>query len=104
MTALLSKSCFSTGSGTTVSVSITPREVRRWGGLTSKTRVSLKNVTFQKELGSYHWKTEQNEVVVHRLVESVKRAGVAVSEGTKEGTLAAVLHERRSGYRGEGRQ
>ena len=24
---------------------------------------SLKNVTFQKELGSYHWKTEQNLAV-----------------------------------------
>ena len=28
---------------------------------------SLKNVTFQKELGSYHWKTEQNIVVARRL-------------------------------------
>jgi len=29
---------------------------------------SLKNVTFQKELGSYHWKTEQNQRVVNNLV------------------------------------
>jgi glycyl-tRNA synthetase beta chain len=28
---------------------------------------SLKNVTFQKELGSYHWKTEENLRVVERL-------------------------------------
>ena len=28
---------------------------------------SLKNVTFQKELGSYHWKTEQNLAVVKAL-------------------------------------
>ena len=41
---------------------------------------SLKHVTFQKELGSYHWKTEQNELVVHRLVEAVKQANIAVRE------------------------
>ena len=29
---------------------------------------SLKNVTFQKELGSYHWKTEQNLAVVNNLL------------------------------------
>jgi len=29
---------------------------------------SLKNVTFQKELGSYHWKTEENKKIVWRLL------------------------------------
>ncbi|MGB6744856.1 MAG: glycine--tRNA ligase subunit beta [Terracidiphilus sp.] len=32
---------------------------------------SLKNVTFQKELGSYHWKTEQNLRVVKNLVNAM---------------------------------
>ena len=32
---------------------------------------SLKNVTFQKELGSYHWKTEQNLSVVKALYHSL---------------------------------
>jgi len=30
---------------------------------------SLKNVTFQKELGNYHWKTEENQRVVHKLIQ-----------------------------------
>jgi glycyl-tRNA synthetase beta chain len=30
---------------------------------------SLKNVTFQKELGSYHWKTEQNHEIANRLID-----------------------------------
>ena len=41
---------------------------------------SLKHVTFQKELGSYYWKTEQNELVVRHLVEALKPARVAVKE------------------------
>jgi glycyl-tRNA synthetase beta chain len=41
---------------------------------------SLKNVTFQKELGSYHWKTEANLEVVRALAATVKAAGVAFDE------------------------
>jgi glycyl-tRNA synthetase beta chain len=41
---------------------------------------SLKNVTFQKELGSYHWKTEQNLSVARKLAAAVKAAGVAFEE------------------------
>lgn len=41
---------------------------------------SLKNVTFQKELGSYHWKTEQNLSVARKLAAVVKAAGVAFEE------------------------
>ncbi len=41
---------------------------------------SLKNVTFQKELGSYHWKTEENITVVQELAAPVKRAGIAFDE------------------------
>ena len=41
---------------------------------------SLKNVTFQKELGSYHWKTEQNLSVARQLSATVKAAGVAFDE------------------------
>jgi glycyl-tRNA synthetase beta chain len=41
---------------------------------------SLKNVTFQKELGSYHWKTEQNLRVARELSAAVKAAGVAFDE------------------------
>jgi glycyl-tRNA synthetase beta chain len=37
---------------------------------------SLKNVTFQKELGSYHWKTEENHETVTWLSEAVQKAGV----------------------------
>jgi len=41
---------------------------------------SLKNVTFQKELGSYHWKTEANLAVVRKLAAAVKAAGVTFDE------------------------
>jgi glycyl-tRNA synthetase beta chain len=41
---------------------------------------SLKSVTFQKQLGSYHWKTEQNLAVVKALAAAVKAAGVAFDE------------------------
>jgi glycyl-tRNA synthetase beta chain len=41
---------------------------------------SLKNVTFQKELGSYFWKTEQNLAVTRALAEKVKAAGVDLDE------------------------
>ena len=37
---------------------------------------SLKNVTFQKELGSYFWKTEQNLAVARKLALAVKGTGV----------------------------
>jgi len=40
----------------------------------------LKTVTFQKELGSYSWKTEQNLAVVRALAETVKAAGVPLDE------------------------
>jgi glycyl-tRNA synthetase beta chain len=35
---------------------------------------SLKNVTFQKELGSYHWKTEENRRVVRNLANAMREA------------------------------
>jgi glycyl-tRNA synthetase beta chain len=41
---------------------------------------SLKAVTFQKELGSYHWKTTENELVAQRLAALVKKAGIAFDE------------------------
>jgi glycyl-tRNA synthetase beta chain len=41
---------------------------------------SLKNVTFQKELGSYHWKTEQNLIVAKALAAIVQSAGVQFNE------------------------
>ncbi len=41
---------------------------------------SLKNVTFQKELGSYHWKTEQNLRVARELSKAVKDAGAVFDE------------------------
>jgi glycyl-tRNA synthetase beta chain len=41
---------------------------------------SLKSVTFQKELGSYHWKTEQNLAVAFSLATAVKAAGVVIEE------------------------
>ena len=40
----------------------------------------LNNVTFQKDLGSYRWKTEQNLSVVRALAENVKSARVAFDE------------------------
>jgi glycyl-tRNA synthetase beta chain len=43
---------------------------------------SLKNVTFQKELGSYFWKTEQNLVVVRALAATIKGAGVDLDVGS----------------------
>jgi glycyl-tRNA synthetase beta chain len=41
---------------------------------------SLKHVTFQKELGSYHWKTEANLAVVRALAAKVKAASVQFDE------------------------
>jgi glycyl-tRNA synthetase beta chain len=41
---------------------------------------SLKSVTFQKELGSYHWKTQENLRVASELAQRVKQAGVAFDE------------------------
>jgi glycyl-tRNA synthetase beta chain len=41
---------------------------------------SLKNVTFQKQLGSYHWKTEANLAVVQQLAASVRNAGIVFDE------------------------
>jgi len=43
---------------------------------------SLKNVTFQKQLGSYHWKTEENLRVVRALTNAVKDAGVLLDEAS----------------------
>jgi glycyl-tRNA synthetase beta chain len=48
---------------------------------------SLNNVTFQKELGSYHWKTQANLSVARALAARVKAAGVAFDEA---GLLRAV--------------
>ncbi|MGA3161140.1 MAG: glycine--tRNA ligase subunit beta [Terracidiphilus sp.] len=41
---------------------------------------SLKHVTFQKDLGSYHWKTEANLVVTRALAAVVKAAAVTFDE------------------------
>jgi len=41
---------------------------------------SLKNVTFQKELGSYAWKTEQNLAVAKALSDALKPKGVKFDE------------------------
>jgi glycyl-tRNA synthetase beta chain len=41
---------------------------------------SLKSVTFQKELGSYHWKTEQNLGIARVLAAIVKSSGVQFDE------------------------
>jgi glycyl-tRNA synthetase beta chain len=41
---------------------------------------SLKSVTFQKELGSYHWKTQANLAVAAALAAKVKAAGVDFDE------------------------
>jgi glycyl-tRNA synthetase beta chain len=41
---------------------------------------SLKNVTFQKELGSYYWKTEQNVAVARALIGLVQIKGVTLDE------------------------
>jgi glycyl-tRNA synthetase beta chain len=45
---------------------------------------SLKSVTFQKELGSYAWKTEQNLAVVRALAGALKKSGTAVDERALE--------------------
>jgi glycyl-tRNA synthetase beta chain len=37
---------------------------------------SLKAVTFQKELGSYHWKAEQNLAIARSLAAAVQNAGI----------------------------
>jgi glycyl-tRNA synthetase beta chain len=51
---------------------------------------SLKAVTFQKELGSYHWKTTENEQVAQRLAAMLKKAGIAFDEaGLSTATLLA---------------
>jgi glycyl-tRNA synthetase beta chain len=41
---------------------------------------SLKNVTFQKELGSYYWKTEQNLAVAKALAAVLQKADVPFDE------------------------
>lgn len=41
---------------------------------------SLKQVTFQKELGSYHWKTQANLDVARKLAAATRAAGVAFDE------------------------
>jgi len=41
---------------------------------------SLKNVTFQKELGSYYWKTEENLAIARALAVVVKAKEVALDE------------------------
>ncbi len=48
----------------------------------------LKAVTFQKELGSYHWKTEQNLAVVTALAAAVAARGKVLD---KAGLLQATL-------------
>jgi glycyl-tRNA synthetase beta chain len=48
---------------------------------------SLNNVTFQKELGSYQWKTQANLSVARALAAKVKAAGVVFDEA---GLLRAV--------------
>jgi len=40
----------------------------------------LESVTFQKELGSYAWKTEANIKVAHELADNVRASGVALDE------------------------
>ncbi len=41
---------------------------------------SLKNVTFQKELGSYYWKTEQNLAVASALASRLKSVDFPFNE------------------------
>jgi glycyl-tRNA synthetase beta chain len=43
---------------------------------------SLKAVTFQKELGSYYWKTEENGKAVERLAGLLRQAGVDTDEAS----------------------
>jgi glycyl-tRNA synthetase beta chain len=45
---------------------------------------SLKNVTFHRDLGSYHWKTEQNLAVVEALVGSLPKTLGSPVTGTGE--------------------
>ncbi len=40
----------------------------------------LKSVTFQKELGNYHWKTEENLKIVLALAAAVQSAGIKLDE------------------------
>jgi glycyl-tRNA synthetase beta chain len=47
----------------------------------AKRMESLKNVTFQKELGSYYWKSEQNLAVANALATIVKGADAPLDEG-----------------------
>lgn len=53
---------------------------------------SLKNVTFQKELGSYEWKTEANVRVARRLIGQLNVVSQVLRQELpdKEATLAAV--------------
>jgi glycyl-tRNA synthetase beta chain len=53
---------------------------------------SLKNVTFQKELGSYYWKTEQNHNIANRLIDilSVRRQVVFDDSYDMNALLKAV--------------
>jgi glycyl-tRNA synthetase beta chain len=46
----------------------------------AKRMESLKNVTFQKELGSYYWKSEQNLAVANALATIVKGADAPLDE------------------------
>ncbi|HEY1806793.1 MAG TPA: glycine--tRNA ligase subunit beta [Terracidiphilus sp.] len=41
---------------------------------------SLKNVTFQKELGSYYWKTEQNEKIAANLFDLLGKGSLTLTE------------------------
>ena len=54
---------------------------------------SLKNVTFQKELGSYYWKTEQNLAIARALVATVKAAGVALNEAALVKAVALAKND-----------
>ena len=55
---------------------------------------SLKNVTFQKELGSYHWKTEAESAVAKSM-----QTGSRLTQRLRSIRIdAAPLRERRSGW------
>jgi glycyl-tRNA synthetase beta chain len=51
---------------------------------------SLKNVTFQKELGSYYWKTEENEKVALRLFDAIGRGRVTPPDASFNDLKLAV--------------
>ncbi len=53
---------------------------------------SLKHVTFQKELGSYYWKTEETEKIAKRLFSAYEKASPRPTENTAifNALLAAV--------------